>query len=736
MHPNYTCLLLFGLLNLAKLSGQTLRSIQPSQFTFESATYLKTEDKLYAVVADDRNIEVGHSNSLLVIHPSWGKVEAKFKVGFNPRMLCKSSDEQFLFFVCDGPRSVKRFNVQAKKIEQEVFINREVLRIMPVPGQSQSLLVLEGTADSMFLRTLENNRFLPDKIAMHRANPVIGMGFSNDNTLFLWRNNGEILKIKVNNDGLVQLEEFTGYSFYSLDDGLVTSNRIITASGKVFNLSGQRPVEEQSLPNAPSLFNLSEGYNVDEFAVLQFLGEGRFSFVRYNKNTLAEVYRWSSSFFNINFNNNFTQLEFYVSGPERFCFNSGGSINLAWNCSPAYKIPVLSRNGTIVQCPFADSLILKVDRNDVAEVVWTNGSTLPNLVVSTNGAYSAKYTDANGCQTFFSAPAKVSFTYGSEIQTIQSENRDQAPIAICRNSKIDLRAISYDELARYRWSNGDTTQIVRVPAGVYRVRALGRNGCLGPWSNPFELTESADSIPVKPRIQSISGSNQFCSSAPAVIQTTPGYQYYYWNNFRSTSNKQESSFFTNSKYTTKYTVRVAKNIYCISEPSDTITLDFFAIPTRPQIRLENGNLISNLQGIHQWYLNDVLIRGFTGASIPVQGGGFYSAKYVLNNCASSFSNFFPVSGKTTATESINSPQALRVFPNPGSDVITMDMPSVTGINITAQIITSDGRKVNQPKVAILPENQVQISISELKPGLYVVELLSEGQRYLGKFIKL
>lgn len=735
MHANYTFLLLFSLLNLVKLSGQTLRSIPPTQFTFESACYLKAEDKIYAVVADDQGLEVGRSNSLLVIHPAWGRVETTFKVGFNPRMLCKSSDEQFLFFVTDGPTSIKRFNVQAKKIEQEAFVNREVLRIVPVPGRSKSLLVLEGTADSMFLRTLEDKQFLPNTIAMHRANPVIGVGFSDANTLFLWRNNGEILKIKADNTGLVLMEEFTGYSFFSLDDGLVTSKYIITASGKVFNISGQRPVEEQSLPNAAFLFNLSEGYSADEFGVLQFLGEGRFNFVRYNKNTLAEVYRWSSSFVNINFNNNFTQLKFYMSGPDRFCFNSGGSINFAWNCSPAYKTPILSHSGTIVQCPFADSLVLKVDRNDAVEVVWTNGSNQANLVVSSNGTYRAKYTDAQGCQTPFSAPAEVSFTYGAEIQTVQSENRDLPPIAICRNSKIDLRAISYDDLARYRWSNGDTTQVVRVPAGVYRVRALGRNGCLGPWSNPFELTESADSIPPRPSIQSSSGSNQFCSGDLSVIQTSPDYPFYYWNNFRSTFNKQENRFFTNSKYTIKYTVRVAKNIYCISEPSDTVTLDFFAAPTRPQIRLENGNLISNLQGIHQWYLNDVLIQGATGSSIPVQGGGFYAAKYVLNNCASSFSNFFPVSGKTTATESVSVPQALRVFPNPGTDVITLDVPNA-GANTIARIITSEGRKVSQTKVVILPENQVQVSISELKAGLYVIELLSEGQRYLGKFIKL
>ena len=97
------------------LLAQTARSIPLARLNPESAVYQKAEDKLYVLIKDDNTNTTNNSNHLAVVHPAWGRVEQKYQVGFNPRMLCRSSDQQHLYFLTDGPRAIKRFHIQNKQ---------------------------------------------------------------------------------------------------------------------------------------------------------------------------------------------------------------------------------------------------------------------------------------------------------------------------------------------------------------------------------------------------------------------------------------------------------------------------------------------------------------------------------------------------------------------------------------------------------------------------------------------
>lgn len=731
-------LFVFAFITSIPLRAQTTRSIPIARLNPESAVYQQTEDKLYVLIKDDNSHTTDNSNHLVVVHPAWGRVEQKYQVGFNPRMLCRSSDQQYLYFLTDGPHAIKRFHIQHKKVEQEIFMEQEVLRMKPVPAQPQSLILLNASpqGDSMFLRVLNGTRFLPQTIDMHRANHVIGMGFANDTTLYVWRNNGELMKIKIRSTGLHLESEFTGLQLFDFGDGIITDKYIIGNTGRVINFSGPTPVEQNPLPRFGIWLLLDNSFQTDEFAVVQFLSDNQCQFIRYNKNTLEETYRWEPVFPAYSFNYNIYNLRVYQTGPARFCLSSMGLFHIGWNCAPQVKAPVLTPAGNVVHCSFADSLVLNVDQPQRAEIVWSNGSQTPQLRVGTNGAFRAKYSDDLGCQTPFSGITNVTIAYAPYTrEVVGSENRERSPVVICRSSKTGLTAISYEDPVRWRWSNGDTTQTIRVPAGVYRVRALGLNGCLGPWSGFFTILEGEDTVPPRPTIEIVQPQAQYCSGDRFMLRATPGFRYYYWGNSRSNSNVLESMYNTSSVAQVTYSVRVATGLNCVSDPSDLVRLDYFRIPPRPEIRLEGNNLISNTSGIHQWYVNGVQLVGQTGASIPLQGGGFYAAKAVQNGCASDFSNFIPISGKITSTREKTSVFELKVHPNPATDFVDFEYPTVPIRSNQARIYSVDGKKQPLAKLTKQSETLHRLEIGQLQPGIYFFEVYTDAGAVFGKFIK-
>lgn len=733
--------LLFLLLFLAQipLHAQTARSIPIARLNPESAVYNQTEDKLYVLVKDDNTNISDNSNHLLLVHPAWGRIEQKYQVGFNPHMLCQSSDQQYLYFLTDGPLAIKRFQTQGKQIQQTVLMEQEVLRIKPVPARSKNLLVLTASprGDSMFLRLLNDTSFLPQTIDMHRANQVIGMGFANDTTVYVWRNNGELMKIKSRSDGLHLESEFTGLQLYDLREGIITSRYIIGNTGRVIDFSGTTPVEINPLPHIGVWLLLDDSFQNDEFAAVEFLSETECRFTRYNKNTLAETYRWDAVFPLRSFYYNIDNLKVYQTGTARFCLSSTGLFHIAWNCAPLVKAPLISPAGSVVHCPFADSLFLKVDQPKRAEIVWSDGSQAPQLHVGASGAFRVKYSDDLGCQTPFSISTNVTIANAPYIREVTGgENRERSPLVICKSSKTDIRAFSYDDQARLRWSNGDTTQAVRVPAGVYRVRALGQNGCLGPWSSFFTVMEREDTVPPRPSIEIVQPQAQYCSGDRFTLRTTPGFAYYFWGNTRLNNPVLESMYNTSSTATVTYSVRVAKDLYCISDPSDPVRLNYNRIPPRPEIRLEGNQLISNTTGIHQWHLNGVQLLGLTAASIPLQGGGFYAAKFVQNGCASDFSNFIPISGKVTSTQERMVRLELSVHPNPATDFITFEYSAAPIRSNQALIYSMDGKKQAMAKLSTQGRGLHRLELGQLSSGTYFFEVLTEAGRAFGKFVKL
>jgi subtilisin family serine protease len=88
----------------------------------------------------------------------------------------------------------------------------------------------------------------------------------------------------------------------------------------------------------------------------------------------------------------------------------------------------------------------------------------------------------------------------------------------------------------------------------------------------------------------------------------------------------------------------------------------------------------------------------------------------------------------TSTETLVPDHALRITPNPASDMITISLPQ-DGENITLQLFDPHGRQVLAQTRINPTASQAQISLTDLPPGLYIVHAKTADGVRVGKFIK-
>ena len=88
-----------------------------------------------------------------------------------------------------------------------------------------------------------------------------------------------------------------------------------------------------------------------------------------------------------------------------------------------------------------------------------------------------------------------------------------------------------------------------------------------------------------------------------------------------------------------------------------------------------------------------------------------------------------------ATSSARGLQPIEMYPNPVSDVLTVNIPSSS--YETAEMMLQDltGRCIASQKVALVPgTNQALLHLEAMTPGVYYVEIRTPAERKLGKVV--
>ena len=91
----------------------------------------------------------------------------------------------------------------------------------------------------------------------------------------------------------------------------------------------------------------------------------------------------------------------------------------------------------------------------------------------------------------------------------------------------------------------------------------------------------------------------------------------------------------------------------------------------------------------------------------------------------------------TALEDIQAPEAVGVFPNPGSTQVFLELPLAQG-PVSIRIFTASGVCIRSEEIypGHIFEGRIQWDVSGFTAGIYFVEITSGNRRYYKKFLKI
>ncbi len=179
------------------------------------------------------------------------------------------------------------------------------------------------------------------------------------------------------------------------------------------------------------------------------------------------------------------------------------TVGVAVNANPEAEI-----TGSLTFCPGGTTELSAPP--GLSAYLWSDGTEVPTLEVSTPGTYSLTVTDENGCAG--SAEALVS-------ESANLEPAIAGELAFCAGDSTELSAGAF---AAYEWSTGATSPGITVSeAGAYSVTVMDGAGCTG--SDTVGVAVNAN-----PEAE-ITGSLTFCPGGTTELSAPPGLSAYLWS---------------------------------------------------------------------------------------------------------------------------------------------------------------------------------------------------------------
>lgn len=184
-----------------------------------------------------------------------------------------------------------------------------------------------------------------------------------------------------------------------------------------------------------------------------------------------------------------------------------------------------------------------------------------------------------------------------------------------------------------------------------------------------------------------------------------------------------------------YTVMVGNTQYCLSDPSDPVTVTVNPVPETPVITQFDNLLASNAEDGNQWYNSNGAIPNATGqVYYPAATDNYYVIVTNEYGCESEQSNviYFIYTG---IGEFIKN-QHINVYPNPFKHSATFNLSITSNLQVSLKIYDATGRLVSTllDKTIRAGEHQIKFDASGKEPGIYYYTLKTPGQTITKKLI--
>ncbi len=199
----------------------------------------------------------------------------------------------------------------------------------------------------------------------------------------------------------------------------------------------------------------------------------------------------------------------YTALVRNVCGDSPASNVISVEIGAAPAMPTVSASGPTALCPGESVVLTAVDVCAGCTVSWSNGTSGPEITVSSGGIYTVVVGNVCG-DSPSSIPIPVTTGTIPATPTISAAGST----ALCPGESIVLTAENVCAGCTVSWSNGETgSGIIVSEAGVYT--ALVSNTCDdSPVSEPVSVTMGV--LPAAPAVTA-SGPTAFCAGESVVL---------------------------------------------------------------------------------------------------------------------------------------------------------------------------------------------------------------------------
>lgn len=141
---------------------------------------------------------------------------------------------------------------------------------------------------------------------------------------------------------------------------------------------------------------------------------------------------------------------------------------------------------------------------------------------------------------------------------------------------------------------------------------------------------------------------------------------------------------------------------------------------------------STCESYWEWSINDSIVSQEANPMLRFDSPGSYVIKLKVSNDAGmsdSFSLSLYIDKVTGIPE--NSDSAVEVFPNPASALLHMSLPLG---KLTTILLTDQAGKVLIQKETLISSKPYAIHVQDIRPGLYLLQIRTNGQVYVRKIL--
>jgi hypothetical protein len=179
-----------------------------------------------------------------------------------------------------------------------------------------------------------------------------------------------------------------------------------------------------------------------------------------------------------------------------------------------------------------------------------------------------------------------------------------------------------------------------------------------------------------------------------------------------------------------YSVMITDTTAC-SSVSQPVQVTIYPLPAIPTISQSAGILASSAASGNQWSVNGIPIPGATGQFHTPTQEGFYTVTVTDPNGCSPTSAPFGFQS-TAIDEKKNEPLSARVYPNPTDGKFTVQL-SNDDVKITSLTLNDIlGNVVWRENVADKNNNEIEVDITGMVPGVYFLNINTTGKTFTKK----